>query len=334
MFSKIKPIATIALTAILAACGGGGGETQYQIYFSGTVSGLGSGESLTLIGTLPTTSQSTTISVSANGPFVQTITLPSGYNFLNSGKALATIGTKPAGKTCSVSFVSTDNITVNCTSSSTAAGFYTGKFGNLTGTGQILILNDGSYWMWIGASDASTTNFTAVVQSSAGSWTSNAYTSTSGVDLFSTPQATNVGIVATYVAGTSFTGTFTEGTTSGPMTYTVPSSAAYLFTETPSLSKLAGTYALTDGTLSVAATGSFTGQLTSGCTFTGMASPKTTGENAYNLVLTYGPAFCKSPNAQTSGIALLETTVLGTQIVGAVASSDKKTGGMLIGTKK
>ena len=337
MFTKIKHLATIVLTTFLVACGGGG-ETQYQISFVGTVSGLGSGESLTLIGSLPTTSQSTTISVSANGAFNSVITLPSGYNFTNSGTANVVIGTKPTGKTCAVSFVATTNITVTCTSSTTAAGFYTGQFGSTTGVGRILILNDGSYWMWIGTNAGSGASdiFSAVAQSSSGSWTSTAYTSTSGVDLFSSPQITNVGIVATYVAGTSFTGTLTEGALSVPMTFTVPSGIGYIFADTPSLSKFSGTYALTDGTLSVSSTGSLTGQLTSGCTFTGTATPRTTGENAYNLAITFGPAPCQTASTQTTGIALLATTktTLATQILGAVANSTKTKGEMIIGTKQ
>ena len=333
MFTKIKHLATIVLTTFLVACGGGG-ETQLLVVFNGTVTGLGSGESLTLIGSLPTTLQSTTINVSANGPFSGSITLPSGFNFTTAGKATAVIGTKPVGKTCIVSFVTTTDITVACSSSTTAAGFYVGTLGITNGNAQMLILNDGAYWMWIGTSDGTTTSIFGLIQSNAGSWTSTGYTSTAGVDLFSNPQITNVGVAATYIAGTSLTGALSEGTASYSLALTVPSAVAYRYSDTPTLSKISGSYSLNNGILSVAATGNLTGQMSSGCTFAGTATPRTTGENAYNISITYGAAPCTSPNLQTSGIALLKTTTLGTQMLGAVTNSSKTLGEKFVGTKQ
>lgn len=75
------------LATALFGCGGGGGGggtvTGYLVIFSRTVTGLPSGQQVTLLGSLPTTGQSIPITISQNGAFSNQITLSSGFNLSN-----------------------------------------------------------------------------------------------------------------------------------------------------------------------------------------------------------------------------------------------------------
>ena len=113
---KLYKIFAVFLFSLLAACGGGGGTTTspYRVEFTGNVKGLPVGEFITLVASLPTTGQSTTIDISENGTFSRFIDLPNGYTSSNMGKATATISKQPPIGECTVVYLYSLNISVIC----------------------------------------------------------------------------------------------------------------------------------------------------------------------------------------------------------------------------
>ncbi len=345
MYKTINYILSIALLALVSACGGGGGSTTtYQILFNGTVTGLPSGQQLTLLGTLPTTGQSVPITITQNGAFSSQITLPAGYDLTNSGTAKVIVSQQPSTVKCSIDFATTSTITVNCATVIGAAGVYSGSLTTPTltsGMSLAFIQNSGKYWLIVGNTNPTTlaTTYSAIV-SGTGSSTSTAFTSNNGVEIFSNPQIVNTAISATYQSLSTFIGSLTSGLTSYTLNLTgVPS---YSFNATPLLSTLAGTYNLgltskssaDTSTISISANGSFNGTTAKGCTITGIATPMTTGENAYNFSINFGLTPCNNPSTAQTGTVVLLPTTLGTQMIGGVFSSDLTVGTLLISTKQ
>jgi hypothetical protein len=120
--------------------------------------------------------------------------------------------------------------------------------------------------------------------------------------------AANGTVAATYVAGTSISGTvsFSAGTVSfsgAP----IPSTT-YDYNIPAQLADITGSWTLTalDGStvaLTIAGSGSFTA-MANGCSITGTFSPRASGKNVFNLALTFGAAPCASPGATASGVAV------------------------------
>ena len=344
MYKTIKYLLSLALLALVTACGGGGGATSYLIVFSGTVTGLPSGQQLTLLATLPTTGQSVPITITQNGIFSSQITLSSGYNLTNYGTANVIISQQPSLAKCSISFTTNSSIVVNCSSVLGAAGLYSGSLISpisTTGKVQLFIQNNGNYWMMIGDTSPTTSviAYSGLV-SGTGSSTTTTYTSSNGVDIFSNPQVVNISISALYQSLSTFNGTAINGVTNYSLNLTsVPS---YSFNTPPLLSTITGTYNLglvsnsaTDtSTISIGTTGSFSGTTAKGCAITGTATPMTTGENAYNFSINFGPSPCVNPSTSQSGTVVLTTTTLGTQLIGGIFSTGLINGTMLISTKQ
>ncbi len=345
MYKTIKHLLSLALLALVVACGGGGGTTTtYQIVFSGTVTGLPSGQQLVLLGSIPATGQSVPITINANGSFSTQITLPSGYNFSNVGLGTVVVSQQPNVGKCSVSYVSTTAIAVDCATVVGAAGLYVGTITTptiSTGAGEMFIANDGKYFLAVGNynSTTNTTTYSGMITGT-GSSASNLFSSNNGVDIFSTPILVNDVVSATFVTLSSFTGTLTENSVNYSLNLTAP--PGYSFNSTPSQASITGTYALTLisksalATISVPinATGQFNGTTSSGCAITGSATPMTTGENAYNFSISFGPSPCDNPSTTQSGSGVLRTTSLGSQLVAGIFNSNRTSGALLIGTKQ
>ena len=334
------------LATALFGCGGGGGGTitSYQVIFSGTVTGLPSGQQVTLLGSLPTTGQSIPITISQNGAFSNQITLSSGFNLSNSGVANVTISQQPSIGKCSVSYVNTSVINVNCSNVSGAAGLYLGPLTTPTlplGRSIMFIQNNGNYWIIAGSSNPTTGNVSyGSIVSGIGSSTLTTFTSSNGVNIFSSPQYVNDSISATYQSLSTFNGSLIEGSTSYSMNLTADPS--YSFNATPSQSTLAGTYNLTlvsksptdTITITIGSTGLFNGTTIKGCAITGNATPMTTGENAYNFSINFGPSPCPNPSSTQAGSVVLITTTIGAQLIGGIFTNNLASGTLLIGTKQ
>ena len=342
MFRTIKRLLSLALVALVTGCGGSGSETSYQIMFSGTVTGLPSGQQLTLLGTLPTTGQSVPITITQNGAFSSQITLPAGYDLTNSGTAKVIVSQQPSTVKCSINFATTSTITVNCANVIGAAGLYSGSLTTPTLTsGTTFIQNNGSYWLIVGNTNLITlAGSYSEILSGTGLSTSTTFISNNGVDIFSNPQIVNAAISATYQSLSTFIGSLNTGSTSISLSLTAAPS--YSFNATPLLSTLAGTYNLnltskspTDAiTISIGANGSFNGTTAKGCVITGSAAPMTTGENAYNFSINFGVTPCTNPSTTQTGTVVLLPTTFGTQMVGGVFSNGLTDGTLLISTKQ
>jgi len=346
MIFKIKSlICTTIATLFLVACGGGGtSTTTYQVLISGTVTGLPAGQQLTLVTNLPTTNQTLPIVITQNGTFNSQITLPAGYTLTNSGVINATITQQPNSAYCNSSFVNSTAITIACTSSNTAAGFYTGP---QTTTGATLgtnyayafIKNNGEFY-YVPAVQTTFNNFKGLIYGT-GTSANNIFTSTNAVDTFSNPLLKPT-LRANYISQTSFTSTiqYQNATLSG--TLTAPNASTYSFITSPNLSAISGTYTLSMANsvssysmnLVVSSTGSFSGSNSAGCAISGIFTPMATGENAYNASFTYGPSPCKQANATDKGFVLLYTGSGQLNLFGAVLNSSATDGMLLAGTKQ
>ena len=336
MIAKLKFIATLTLIAVLTACGGGGGGgTIYQTTFNATVSGLDSGESITVVASLyadRTITQSKV--VSQNGAYSTTIDLPSGLMIAIDSKIEVT--QSPTGKRCTVTYpnldVTSSSNTIKCIPIS-AAGLYTGQLGSGTGKAQLLILRNGSYWMWTGVDNAGVATYSGLVQSDLGTSTSTNYASNTGVNIGITPFRNNLSLLGTYVANTSFSGTLTDST-SFTLTLTSTPARTYQFLDDPTLTKLTGNYSSTGETFAISSTGALSGSK-SGCQYSGTVTPKTSGENVYDLTVTYGGSPCALAlrGATLNGVLVLEITAAGTQVIGAAINQAKTSGTFLIATK-
>ena len=339
---------TILLMCVLAAtlfgCGGGGTNTTYQITFSGTVTGLQTGQSVTLLGALATTGQTLPIAISQNGSFNSTLVLPTGFDLSTAGTAAVTVSKQPSSGNCTVSFVNTSSITVVCTATATAAGYYVGSqtVSGVTSSvnyAKLFIKNNGEYWLRSYVNNGQSISVQGLYYGN-GTSSSGSYISTSGVDVFSAAKSPAT-LKGTYISNTSFDSTATSAgaTISGKLA--VPGPTSYSFITSPTLTATSGNYnfsfATTAGaqtlTLSVTSTGALSGATTSGCVITGNVSPMTTGENAYDISISYGAAPCTSPNVINTGFAVIEINTAGTQINGAALNSGKTDGMLFLGTK-
>ena len=345
MLRTLKYVFLLSLLSLVTACGGGGGAaTTYQISFNGVVTGLPSGQQVTLLASIPTTSQSIPITLNTNGSFSSQITLPSGYNFSNSGSATVVISQQPNAGRCSVSFVSTTAISVDCATVVGAAGLYIGAFTTPTlpnGIGHMFIANDGSYLLTVGNYNSTTniTTYSGMIKG-IGSSASNVYSSNNGIDVFSNPILVNDAVSATFSSFSSITGTLTENSVNYSLNLTVAPN--YSFNGTPSLASIAGTYALnlvsrassTTVLVPINTVGQFNATTSSGCVIAGSVTPMTTGENAYNFSISFGPSPCPSPSITQTGSVVVRTTSGGTQLVGGIFSSNQTSGTLIVGTKQ
>ncbi len=336
IFKLIKLVITTALVTLLFACGGGGTTQSYQIIFDGTVSGLTSGQKVVLLASIPKTSQSVLIS-SSGGAFNSSITLPAPYTFSDAGVATVVVSSQPSTGNCTVSFASTTNILVLCAPTKTAAGYYSGTIVNETGDARLVILNDGSYWMLAGTTSGATSTYTHLISGAAGFSSAGAYKSIGGVEIGTAVPNLDISLSGDYSISGEFSGQFIEKTNSYPLKLTAPSASYYQFIKTPTLAAIVGSYRMSwagdVADVSIPASGVFSGASSKGCILSGAITPKTTGENAYNLTMTYGAAPCTLPNYSGIGIVLIEINKAGTQIWGGSINASKSNGDIFIATK-
>jgi hypothetical protein len=117
---------------------------------------------------------------------------------------------------------------------------------------------------------------------------------------------------ATVVTNTSIKGSATSSTGNTTVTLSAtPLSASYSsynYNTAPVSSNVFGNWTGTilDGsaaTISISTAGGITGS-NGGCTFTGTATPRSSGKNVFDMTLTFGPSPCAYPGQKVSGNAL------------------------------
>lgn len=144
-------------------------------------------------------------------------------------------------------------------------------------------------------------------------------------------------ISASYSARQSFNGTVMY-TTGGAATFTSNYDSQYDLT--PSLTTLAGTYTgqvavsvgAEDAVVTVSDTGAVTGIGASGCTITGSASPRSSG-NVYNLSITFGGAPCYYAGQTLSGIAYYDSDPSDKRLYAAAPNAARTGGFLFVGMK-
>lgn len=215
---------------------------------------------------------------------------------------------------------------------SAAQGLWIGTTtANRTVTG--LVFSDGSYYV-LYSRVGNPAVIGGVVQggssASAGTWTSGDAKdfNLEGAGVLSASLA------GTYIAKQSLGGTVTYANGSA-----TTFSGAYntAFEAAPSLSAVSGFYsgtvALSQGsqvaTISVASSGAVSANA-NGCIATGTATPRTDA-NAYNLVLTFGPAPCFFAGQTFTGIAYFDAAAK--RLYAAAPNAARTDGVLFVGTK-
>ncbi|WP_420224745.1 hypothetical protein [Pigmentiphaga litoralis] len=207
-----------------------------------------------------------------------------------------------------------------------AAGLYGTTATGLVGS--TIIFNDGSYYSIYGTPTQTNGFITGTGTASNGT-----FTSTNAKD-FSAGAVVNATISASYLAKRSI---------SGSVTYTAPARSVpftgnydAFYEAAPNLANLAGRFtgpaaspiAAEQISVNILATGAFSGQGPSGCTFTGTASPKASG-NAYDVLLNFGATACVYPSQQVRGVAVVRNN----QLVVMVTTADRNGGLIFLGNK-
>ena len=235
-------------------------------------------------------SGSATFSIPANSLSVGTDTLTANY----SGDANYATGSGSA------------SVTVNAVSQGSPEGAYLGT----TSTGktfETIVLPDNTFYAIYGTTTGNTFTVSGMITGKGS--LSNGTLSASITDYYYTGAVYTGTVSATYVAGTSISGTVTDSGI-GTLTFTgtaIPSSQ-FNFNAAASLSQLTGSWtgALLGGTAataSVSGSGSFTGS-SQGCSYSGTASPDSSGKNFFDFSITFGAAPCAAANQTLTGIAV------------------------------
>lgn len=199
-----------------------------------------------------------------------------------------------------------------------------------------LVLDDGTYYVLYSA--IGNPSLIAGVVQGHGTSNNGNFTSTDARDF----NLEGLGVLdatvsASYMVRQSFNGNvmYTSG---GTTAFTSAYDSQYDLT--PSLATLAGTYtgtvALSQGyeaaTVTVGSNGAVSGVGTSGCTLTGNASPRASG-NVYNLTITFGGAPCYFAGQTFTGIAYYDSDVNDKRLYAAAPNAARTDGVLFVGVK-
>ena len=208
-----------------------------------------------------------------------------------------------------------------------ATGLYKGMTSNGRAIAGIVLDDDSFYAIYSGINDPSTTGgaITGTVRAAAGS-----FSITDAVDV----NIEGLGTQVATVSGSYGEKQFIKGTTTYPSSNrNVSFSANYSadYETTPTLAAIAGTFVGRANTVAgsekitftVSATGDISGSGTSGCTFSGTARPRASG-NVYVTTIQLGAAPCGVPGATMTGISYFDRTAnLDYTVVGLPGQTSK-----------
>jgi hypothetical protein len=215
-----------------------------------------------------------------------------------------------------------------------AEGLYSGST-NTNRTLTNVVLDDGTYYLFYSV-PANPALLAGVIQ---GNGTSNngSFTSANAKD-FNTGGSgvLSATIAATYAERQSLNGSVTYP---GPSVTSFTSTYDTAYDTTPTLASLAGTYTgqagssaegVQSATVTVTATGAFTGIEADGCTFSGTASPRSRG-NIFDQSVTFGGAPCEFPGITLVGVAFLD--VPNRRLYGAAPAGNRTNAVIFLGTR-
>jgi len=204
----------------------------------------------------------------------------------------------------------------------TAEGAY---YGTLSDGRQhyTLVLENGQFYTLYGSTISNVFAVSGFLQGN-GSSNNGSYSATDVKDASSNSNALASGsLSATYTAGSSFNGTFTEGTSNVSFTGAGLAPTVYNYSTSASLAAVTGSWNMTSlhgysTTLDISASGAFTAT-SSGCSFSGTMKPRSSGKNVLDVALTFGPAPCILAGQSLNGIAINYTLTNGQHQLAIVA---------------
>lgn len=219
-----------------------------------------------------------------------------------------------------------------------AEGVYSGNItGSTSGAFQLLVLENDEYWGWYGLSSSSGLLVAGFLQGQ-GASNDGSFTSSNLKDFGAVPPTSGTA-TAIYVVNTSTSGTAV--TTAGSATFSGSRfvGSAYDYNAAATVSTIAGSWTLaalhgSGVALTIAADGAFSGT-SAGCSFMGTLTPRPSGKNVFNLVLTFGAAPCARPNDTATGVALTYFLSGGTrrELIMAVVNVARTSGTAFFGTR-
>jgi hypothetical protein len=262
----------------------------------------------TIGGTGPTPSGTVTLSGGGYTPSGQTLvsgatTFAIPANSLTVG--IDTLAVNYGGDANYTSGTGSANVTVNTVSQGSPEGAYLGTAS--TGkTFETIILPDNTFYALYGTTSGNVFTVSGMIMGKGN--VSNGTLTASITDYYSTGTVYGT-VSATYVAGSSVSGTITESSV-GTISFTataIPASQ-YNFNSAASPSQISGNWAgaLLGGvaaSATVSSNGSFTGS-SQGCSYSGTATPDGSGKNFLDFSITFGASGCVAPNQTFTGIAL------------------------------
>jgi hypothetical protein len=187
-----------------------------------------------------------------------------------------------------------------------AQGVYSGTSSSGYSFETIVLPNDKFYGIY-GTLSGTTLLVYGLITGQGVSGTST-YTVSSLNDFFYTGTVTPGSISANYVAGTSVSGTETEGATATTFNGTAIPAADFNFETAASVSNITGTWdgALLDGssaTVTIGSNGAVSGS-NEGCSFSGTVAADSSNKNFYDVSLTFGASPCLLPNQTATGVGV------------------------------
>jgi len=186
-----------------------------------------------------------------------------------------------------------------------AQGIYSGTSSNGYSFYTIVLPNDKFYGIYGNISG----NVFLLFGMISGQGTSSSGTYTASVtDFFYTGAINSGSITASYVAGSSLSGTLTENGTNITFTGTSLPASSFNYNTPASLSAISGTWTgtLLDGmttTATISSNGTVSGS-SSGCSFSGTVAADSSNKDFFDVSLTFGGSPCALPNQTASGIGV------------------------------
>jgi hypothetical protein len=217
---------------------------------------------------------------------------------------LAVLFTSCGGGGGSNSSSNNTNTTTTVTTGA-AQGVYAGTTNSGYTFEAILLPNDRFYAIY--GQTSGSTFYISGMMTGQGTSKSGSYSSSYN-DFYYSGLTYTGNLTATYVAGTSFNGSYIENNSTSNFTAAALSSSSFNYNSVATLSTVTGTWTGTylDGysaSITVSGTGTFSGS-DQGCSFTGTVTPDASGKNFYNVSLTFGASPCLLPNQTGTGIAI------------------------------
>jgi hypothetical protein len=192
------------------------------------------------------------------------------------------------------------------TAISAAEGVYQGTLaeGSMT-----VILENAQYFSIYG--EIASGRFVAygLVQGS-GTPSNGSFSSANSKDFYKDVPGVDVSLSASYSPNVSFNGTITEALRTSTFTSAPLATSVYNYKTAANLADIAGSWymdTMRDESfdLNISSTGTVTGSsFATGCTLTGTIQPRRSGQNVFDVSLTFGPAPCQMPGQTASGIGI------------------------------